>query len=45
VKPIRALGLTVLVEFSPGVAFPKHSHPGEELVYVVKGKPLLTPAE
>jgi quercetin dioxygenase-like cupin family protein len=27
----------VLVEFAPGVAFPKHSHPGEEIVYVVEG--------
>jgi quercetin dioxygenase-like cupin family protein len=27
----------VLVEFAPGVSFPKHSHPGEELVYVVEG--------
>ena len=27
----------VLVEFAPGVAFPTHSHPGEELVYVVEG--------
>ena len=27
----------VLVEFAPGVAFPRHSHPGEELVYVVEG--------
>jgi len=27
----------VLVEFAPGVAFPKHSHPGEEIVYTVEG--------
>ena len=27
----------VLVEFAPGVAFPRHSHPGEELVYVTEG--------
>lgn len=27
----------VLVEFAPGASFPKHSHPGEELVYVVEG--------
>jgi len=27
----------VLVEFAPGVSFPPHSHPGEELVYVVEG--------
>jgi quercetin dioxygenase-like cupin family protein len=26
-----------LVEFAPGVAFPKHSHQGEELVYVIEG--------
>jgi quercetin dioxygenase-like cupin family protein len=29
--------IQVLVEFAPGVAFPKHSHPGEELVYVAEG--------
>jgi len=29
--------IQVLVAFAPGVAFPKHSHPGEELVYVVEG--------
>ncbi len=27
----------VLVDFAPGVAFPRHSHPGEEIVYVVEG--------
>ena len=27
----------VLVEFDPGVSFPRHSHPGEEMVYVVEG--------
>lgn len=27
----------VLVEFGPGVAAVKHSHPGEELVYVTRG--------
>jgi quercetin dioxygenase-like cupin family protein len=27
----------VLVEFEPGVAAVKHSHPGEEIVYVTKG--------
>jgi quercetin dioxygenase-like cupin family protein len=27
----------VLVEFAPGVVAPKHSHPGEEMVYVVEG--------
>jgi quercetin dioxygenase-like cupin family protein len=29
--------IQVLVEFAPGVAFPRHSHPGEEMVYVVEG--------
>lgn len=27
----------VRVDFSPGVAFPEHSHPGEEIVYVIEG--------
>jgi quercetin dioxygenase-like cupin family protein len=27
----------VLVEIAPGVAFPEHSHPGEEIAYVVEG--------
>ena len=27
----------VLVAFAPGVMFPRHSHPGEEIVYVVEG--------
>jgi quercetin dioxygenase-like cupin family protein len=27
----------VLVEFAPGASFPRHSHPGEEIVYVVEG--------
>jgi quercetin dioxygenase-like cupin family protein len=27
----------VLVEFAPGLVAPRHSHPGEELVYVVEG--------
>ncbi len=27
----------VLVEFAPGVVAPNHSHPGEEIVYVVEG--------
>ncbi|MCK1537518.1 MULTISPECIES: cupin domain-containing protein [unclassified Bradyrhizobium] len=27
----------VLVEFEPGVTAAKHSHPGEEIVYVTKG--------
>ena len=25
------------VEFDPGVAFPKHWHPGEEIIYVLEG--------
>ena len=29
----------VRVEFAPGVAFPKHSHPGEEVAYVLSGTP------
>jgi quercetin dioxygenase-like cupin family protein len=29
--------IQVLVEFAPGVAFPKHTHPGEEIAYVVEG--------
>ena len=27
----------VLVEFPPGLVAPRHSHPGEEIVYVVSG--------
>jgi quercetin dioxygenase-like cupin family protein len=29
--------LQVLVEFAPGVMAPRHSHQGEEIVYVVEG--------
>jgi quercetin dioxygenase-like cupin family protein len=29
--------IQVLVEFAPGVAFPNHSHPGEEIAYVIEG--------
>jgi quercetin dioxygenase-like cupin family protein len=29
--------IQVLVEFAPGVMAPEHSHPGEEIVYVVEG--------
>jgi quercetin dioxygenase-like cupin family protein len=29
--------IQVLVEFAPEVAFPNHTHPGEEIVYVVEG--------
>lgn len=28
----------MLVELAPGAAFPRHFHPGEELVYVVRGE-------
>jgi quercetin dioxygenase-like cupin family protein len=27
----------VHVELAPGVAFPKHTHPGEEVIYVTEG--------
>jgi len=27
----------VRVDFAPGVTFPPHSHPGEEIVYVIEG--------
>ena len=27
----------MLVEFAPGVSFPRHAHPGEEIVYVTEG--------
>ena len=27
----------VRVDFAPGVAFGKHSHPGEEIIYVLEG--------
>ena len=29
--------IQVLVEFEPGVVAPSHSHPGEEIAYVVEG--------
>jgi len=29
--------IQVLVEFAPGALAPEHSHPGEEIVYVVQG--------
>ena len=29
--------IQVRVDFAPGVAFPTHSHPGEEIVYVLEG--------
>jgi quercetin dioxygenase-like cupin family protein len=27
----------VRVDIDPGVAFPKHTHPGEEIIYVLAG--------
>jgi quercetin dioxygenase-like cupin family protein len=30
--------LQARVDFAPGAAFPGHSHPGEEIIYVLKGK-------
>ncbi len=27
----------VRVDFAPGVAFPPHSHPGEEIAYIIEG--------
>ena len=27
----------VRVDFAPGAAFPKHTHPGEEIIYVLEG--------
>ena len=29
--------IQVRVDFAPGVAFPPHSHPGEEIAYVIQG--------
>ena len=29
--------IQVLVEFAPGVVAPRHSHPGEEIAYVIDG--------
>jgi len=26
------------VDFAPGAAFPKHRHPGEEIIYVIEGE-------
>jgi quercetin dioxygenase-like cupin family protein len=28
----------VRVDFAPGIAFPPHSHPGEEIAYVIEGE-------
>lgn len=30
--------IQVIVGFTPGASFPRHSHPGEELVYVTEGQ-------
>jgi quercetin dioxygenase-like cupin family protein len=29
--------IQVRVEFAPGAGFPKHTHPGEEIIYVLEG--------
>jgi len=29
--------LQALVSFEPGASFPRHKHPGEEMIYVTKG--------
>jgi quercetin dioxygenase-like cupin family protein len=29
--------IQVRVDFDPGAAFPRHTHPGEEIVYVLEG--------
>ena len=29
--------IQVRVDLAPGVAFPKHTHPGEEIIYVLEG--------
>jgi len=29
--------IQVRVDFDPGFAFPKHTHPGEEIIYVIEG--------
>jgi quercetin dioxygenase-like cupin family protein len=29
--------IQVRVDFAPGAAFPKHTHPGEEIIYVLEG--------
>jgi quercetin dioxygenase-like cupin family protein len=30
--------IQVRVDFAPGVAFPAHSHPGEEIAFVIEGE-------
>jgi quercetin dioxygenase-like cupin family protein len=27
------------IDFAPGASFPRHSHPGDEIIYVLKGSP------
>ena len=29
--------IQVRVELAPGVSFPKHTHPGEEIIYILEG--------
>ena len=29
--------IQVRIDFDPGAMFPRHSHPGEEIIYVLKG--------
>ena len=29
--------LQARVEFAPGASFPRHKHPGEEIIYVLEG--------
>ena len=29
--------IQVRVELAPGIEFPRHSHPGEEIIYVIEG--------
>ena len=29
--------IQVRVDLAPGVAFPNHTHPGEEIIYVIEG--------
>jgi quercetin dioxygenase-like cupin family protein len=33
----RREAIQVRVEIAPGVSFPKHTHPGEEIIYVLEG--------
>jgi quercetin dioxygenase-like cupin family protein len=30
-------GIQVRIDFDPGAAFGKHTHPGEEIIYVIEG--------